>query len=174
MELKGKRVLVVGLGESGLAMARWLHRQGALVRVADSRDNPPNVAALARVAPAAELIAGPFAASTFAGVDLVALSPGVPKATPQVAAVDVPVVSEIDLFAAGVRELAPASKIIAITGSNGKTTTTALTAHLLNGAGVPAIACGNISPAALDALMDALDAGMLPDVWVLELSSFQL
>jgi len=174
MELKGKRVLVVGLGESGLAMARWLHRQGALVRVADSRDNPPNVAALARVAPAAELIAGPFAASTFAGVDLVALSPGVPKATPQVAAVDVPVVSEIDLFAAGVRELAPASKIIAITGSNGKTTTTALTAHLLNGAGVPAIACGNISPSALDALMDALDAGMLPDVWVLELSSFQL
>jgi UDP-N-acetylmuramoylalanine--D-glutamate ligase len=174
MELKGKRVLVVGLGESGLAMAKWLHRQGAMVRVADSRDNPPNVAALARVAPSAELVAGPFVPATFAGVDLVALSPGVPKATPQVAAVDVPVVSEIELFAAGVREYAPGSRIIAITGSNGKTTTTALTAHLLNGAGVPAIACGNISPAALDALMDALDAGLLPDVWVLELSSFQL
>ena len=86
-----------------------------------------------------------------------------------------PVVSEIELFAAGVREQAPGSKIIAITGSNGKTTTTALTAHLLNGAGVPAIACGNISPSALDALMDALDAGnRLPQVWVLELSSFQL
>jgi UDP-N-acetylmuramoylalanine--D-glutamate ligase len=51
MELQGKRVLVVGLGESGLAMAKWLHRQGALVRVADSRDNPPNVDALQRVAP---------------------------------------------------------------------------------------------------------------------------
>ena len=56
MELKGKRVLVVGLGESGLAMAKWLHRQGALVRVADSRDTPPNVDALQRVAPGAELI----------------------------------------------------------------------------------------------------------------------
>ena len=174
MELRGKRVLVVGLGESGLAMVKWLHRQGARVRVTDSRDNPPNLEALARVAPDAEVIAGPFAAATFAGIDLVALSPGVPKATPAIATVDVPVVSEIELFAAGVREQAPGSKIIAITGSNGKTTTTALTAHLLNGAGLPAIACGNISPSALDALMDAQDAGALPEVWVVELSSFQL
>ncbi|MGA9394854.1 MAG: UDP-N-acetylmuramoyl-L-alanine--D-glutamate ligase [Azonexus sp.] len=174
MELKGKRVLVVGLGESGLAMAKWLHRQGAFVRVADSRANPPNREALARVAPDSEVIAGPFAADTFAGVDLVALSPGVPKATPEIVAVDVPVVSEIELFAAGVREQAPGSKIIAITGSNGKTTTTALAAHLLNGAGVPVVACGNISPSALDALMDALDAGHLPQIWVVELSSFQL
>ncbi|MDR0775609.1 MAG: UDP-N-acetylmuramoyl-L-alanine--D-glutamate ligase, partial [Azonexus sp.] len=63
---------------------------------------------------------------------------------------------------------------VAITGSNGKTTTTALTAHLLNGAGIPAVACGNISPSALDALMAALDADTLPAAWVLELSSFQL
>lgn len=174
MELKGKRVLVVGLGESGLAMAKWLYRQGAHVRVADSREAPPNLDALARVAPDAEVIAGPFAVATFAGVDLVALSPGVPKATPAIAAVDVPLISEIELFAAGVREQAPGSKIVAITGSNGKTTTTALTAHLLNGAGVPAIACGNISPSALDALMDSQDAGNLPQVWVVELSSFQL
>jgi len=174
MELKGKRVLVVGLGESGLAMAKWLHRQGVRVRVADSRENPPNVEALQAVAPGAELLAGAFADATFANVDLVALSPGVPKATPQIAAVTVPVISEIELFAAGVRDQVPGSKIVAITGSNGKTTTTALTAHLLNGAGVPAIACGNISPSALDALMDAQDAGNLPEVWVLELSSFQL
>ena len=174
MELKDKRVLVVGLGESGLAMAKWLHRQGAFVRVADSRDNPPNRDVLVRIAPDAELIAGPFAATTFAGVDLVALSPGVPKAAPRIDAVDAPIVSEIELFAAGVREQAPGSQIIAITGSNGKTTTTALTAHLLNGAGVAAVACGNISPSALDALMDALDAGRLPQVWVVELSSFQL
>ena len=174
MELQGKRVLVVGLGESGLAMAKWLHRQGALVRVADSRDNPPNVDALQRVAPGAELIAGPFVEAPFAAADLVALSPGVPKATPVIAAVDRKIVSEIELFAAGVRAQVPGSKIIAITGSNGKTTTTALTAHILNGAGVPAIACGNISPSALDALMDAQDAGDLPQVWVVELSSFQL
>src|SRR5574343_593179 len=174
MELKGKRVLVVGLGESGLAMAKWLHRQGARVRVADSRDNPPNVEALQALAPGAQLVAGAFAAATFANLDLVALSPGVPKATPEIAAVTVPVISEIELFAAGVREQVPGSKIVAITGSNGKTTTTALTAHLLNGAGVPAIACGNISPSALDALMDAQDSGTLPQVWVVELSSFQL
>ena len=174
MELRGKRVLVVGLGESGLAMAKWLHRQGALVRVADSRDTPPNVDALQRVAPGVELIAGEFAKGMFAGMDLVAISPGVPKDIPVIATVDLPLVSEIELFAAGVREQVPGSKIIAITGSNGKTTTTALTAHLLNGAGVPAIACGNISPSALDALMDAQDAGVLPQVWVVELSSFQL
>ncbi len=178
MELKGKRVLVVGLGESGLAMAKWLYRQGAFVRVADSRANPPNRDALASVAPDAEVIVGPFAAATFAGVDIVALSPGVPKATPEIAAVDLPLISEIELFVAGVRAQVPGSKIIAITGSNGKTTTTALTAHLLNGAGVPAIACGNISPSALDALMDAQDAERsgkpLPAVWVVELSSFQL
>ncbi|MFN4340896.1 MAG: UDP-N-acetylmuramoyl-L-alanine--D-glutamate ligase [Azonexus sp.] len=174
MELKGKRVLVVGLGESGLAMAKWLHRQGAIVRVADSRSAPPNVDALQRVAPGAELLAGPFAGAPFAQADLVALSPGVPKATPEIAAVADKLVSEIELFAAGARAQAPGSRIIAITGSNGKTTTTALAAHLLNGAGVPAIACGNISPSALDALMDAQDARALPQVWVLELSSFQL
>lgn len=174
MELKGKRVLVIGLGESGLAMAKWLHRQGACVRVADSRANPPNVDALQAVAPGAELLAGPFADATFAGMEVIALSPGVPKATPAIAAVDLPLISEIELFAAGVREQVAGSQIIAITGSNGKTTTTALTAYLLNAAGVPAIACGNISPSALDALMDAQDAGVLPQVWVVELSSFQL
>ena len=174
MELKGKQVLVVGLGESGLAMAKWLHRQGACVRVADSRDNPPNVAALKLLAPGADLLTGEFSAATFADIDFVALSPGVPKATPAIAACGLPLVSEIELFAAGVRALPETSRIIAITGSNGKTTTTALTAYLLNQAGVAAIACGNISPSALDALMDAQDAGALPQVWVLELSSFQL
>jgi UDP-N-acetylmuramoylalanine--D-glutamate ligase len=131
------------------------------------------------VAPGAELLAGEFTAATFAGMEIVALSPGVPQATPAIAACTLPLISEIELFAAGVREQVPVSKILAITGSNGKTTTTALTAHLLNAAGVPAVACGNISPSALDALMDAQDAaakntGVLPQVWVLELSSFQL
>ncbi|MDR0776016.1 MAG: UDP-N-acetylmuramoyl-L-alanine--D-glutamate ligase [Azonexus sp.] len=174
MNLQGKRVAVVGLGESGLAMAKWLHRQGARVRVVDSRLAPPNTDALQQAVPGAELVAGPFAAAAFTDAELVALSPGVAKATPVIAELSVPVVSEIELFAAGVRAQAPATKIVAITGSNGKTTTTALTAHLLNAVGLPAIACGNISPAALDTLMAALDANALPAVWVLELSSFQL
>ena len=187
MKLANTRALVVGLGETGLAMARWLARQGARVRVVDSRVQPPNVEALRSSVPNAELVAGPFASASFADVDLIALSPGVPVQTPEVeaaAARGVPVVSEIELFAAGVREFTPAARILAITGSNGKTTTTALTAHLLNSAGVPAIACGNISPAALEALMGVLDGAepyaaqiaphKAPEVWVLELSSFQL
>ena len=124
--------------------------------------------------PEAELLVGPFAESTFSDVAGVALSPGVALAEIAPFTVDLPVISEIELFAAAVRAEAPTSKIIAITGSNGKTTTTALTAHLLQQAGVPAIACGNISPSALDALMDALDSGNLPAVWVVELSSYQL
>ena len=175
MELAGKRFLVVGLGESGLAMAKWLHRQGASVRVADSREDPPNRAALAAFAPDIEVTAGVFRPETFEGVEAIALSPGVPKDTPEIAAAgEAPIVSEVDLFADAIRVFAPESKVLAITGSNGKTTTTALTAHLLNGAGREAVACGNISPSMLDALMVALDAGRLPQVWVLELSSFQL
>jgi len=175
MELADQHFLVVGLGESGLAMAKWLHRQGAIVRVADSRENPPNRAALADFAPDIEVIAGAFRAETFRGVEAIALSPGVPKNTPElVAAGEVPIISEVDLFSDAIEAFAPESDVLAITGSNGKTTTTALTAHLLNGAGVEAVACGNISPSLLDALMAALDANHLPRVWVLELSSFQL
>jgi len=181
MKLSGKQVLVIGLGETGLSMAKWLTRQGARVRVADSRAAPPNAEALRRAAPQAELIAGPFAAAILAGIDLIAISPGVPVREPivqQTLARGVAVVSDIELFAWGVRELTPSAKVIAITGSNGKTTTTALTAYLLNAAGVAAIACGNISPSALDALMGVQDGApgfpAAPAVWVLELSSFQL
>ncbi len=181
MNLLGKRVLVIGLGETGLAMAKWLTRQGAVVRVADSRAQPPNTDALRLAAPQAELIVGPFTGEILAGINLIAISPGVPVREPivqQAMARGVAVVSDIELFAWGVRELTPSAKVIAITGSNGKTTTTALTAYLLNAAGVAAVACGNISPAALDALMGVADgaAGFpaAPPVWVLELSSYQL
>jgi UDP-N-acetylmuramoylalanine--D-glutamate ligase len=187
MNLLGKHVLVIGLGESGLAMAKWLARQGAVVRVADTRLRPPNAEALRAAVPQAELMAGPLVAATFSRIHLIAISPGMPVQEPQVQAAvarDVPLVSEIELFAWAVHELMPQTKIIAITGSNGKTTTTALTAHLLNAVGVPAIACGNISPSSLDALMAVIDrrapdASLLtphsaPAVWVLELSSFQL
>lgn len=187
MNLLGKHVLVIGLGESGLAMVQWLARQGAVVRVADTRLQPPNVEALRAAVPQAELIAGPLAANTFSRIQLIAISPGMPVQEPQVQAAvarGIPVVSEIELFAWAAHDLMPQTKIIAITGSNGKTTTTALTAHLLNAVGVPAIACGNISPSALDALMAVIDkrapgSSLLtphsaPAVWVIELSSFQL
>ena len=84
MKLSGKRVLVIGLGESGLAMAKWLTRQGAVLRVADSRMQPPNVAALREFAPQAELLAGPFGKAMFEGIELITISPGVPLQEPQV------------------------------------------------------------------------------------------
>jgi UDP-N-acetylmuramoylalanine--D-glutamate ligase len=177
MNLNGKQTLVLGLGESGLAMAKWLAREGARVRVADSRAVPPNAAALATAVPGAELVVGPFAASTFVGVDLLAISPGLPVQEANVQAAvarGVPVVSEIELFAWAVRRLTPAAKIVAITGSNGKTTTTALAGALAQAAGRQTAVAGNISPAALDALMAAVDTNALPELWVLELSSFQL
>lgn len=177
MDLQGKLTLVLGLGQSGLAMVRWLARQGARVRVADTRQAPPQVAALRATLPEAVLLTGPLVPETFAGVELIALSPGVPieEALIREAMLrGVPVVSEIELFVRGLRRVTPQARLIAITGSNGKTTTTALTGALCRAAGRSTAVAGNISPAALDALMDAIDGNALPAVWVLELSSFQL
>ena len=177
MDLQGKLTLVLGLGQSGLAMVRWLARQGARVRVADTRQAPPQVTALRATLPEAVLLTGPLVPETFAGVELIALSPGVPieEALIREAMLrGVPVVSEIELFVRGLRRVTPQARLIAITGSNGKTTTTALTGALCRAAGRSTAVAGNISPAALDALMDAIDGNALPAVWVLELSSFQL
>ena len=178
MNLKGRHILVLGLGESGFAMVRWCLRLGARVSVVDSRPAPvnrdPALALGARVICGADAFAD---LKLLDGVDLVALSPGLAKSDPlpQAAlAKGLPLWSEIEFFADALRQLSPDARVLAITGSNGKTTTTALTAALVNAAGVSAVAAGNISPAALDALIDALDHQALPAVWVLELSSFQL
>ncbi|HET6720824.1 MAG TPA: UDP-N-acetylmuramoyl-L-alanine--D-glutamate ligase [Rhodocyclaceae bacterium] len=178
MNLKGRHVLILGLGESGFAMVRWCVRLGARVSVADSRAAPANRDAALALGATVTCGAQAFASlSLLDGVDLVALSPGLAKADPLPQAAlarGLPLWSEIEFFAAALRDLAPASQVLAITGSNGKTTTTALTAALVNAAGLSAIAAGNISPAALDALMAVLDGNTMPAVWVLELSSFQL
>ncbi len=182
-DLKGCRVLVVGLGESGLAMARWLHQQQAQIMVVDTRAEPPGVDALATTVPGAQWrsrgvdLSGALIDACLKDVDLVALSPGVSFDSPLVRAAQeggLPVWSEVDCFHVARAAACPATKVIAITGANGKTTTTALTAHLLNAAGVDAIACGNISPSLLDAFMARQAAGQWPAVWVMELSSFQL
>ena len=176
-------MLVVGLGESGLAMAQWLHQQGAQVAVVDTRAEPPGVALLATDVPDAEwrsrgvAIEGALIEVCLADVDLLALSPGVAFDSPLVGAArsrGIPVWSEVDCFLVAHQAACPASKVVAITGANGKTTTTALTAHVLNAAGVDAVACGNISPSMLDAFMARAANGAWPEVWVLELSSFQL
>ena len=162
-DLHGCRVLVVGLGESGLAMAKWLHQQQAQIAFVDTRAEPPGVKALLSAVPRAEWRCQGEALEAAAidrclvGVDLLALSPGVAFDHPLVLAAKaqgVNVWSEIDCFGVARVACCPQSKVIAITGANGKTTTTALTAHILNAAGVDAVACGNISPSALDAFID--------------------
>jgi len=196
MNLAGKNALVLGLGETGLSMARFLARRGARVRVADTRDDPPKLAALGQHLPQAELALGAYRDETFSAIDLVAISPGVPLATPQVraaAARGVPVVGDIELFAQALRAVdgaAPAGRdrrrgvqtpeqslrpqVLAITGTNGKTTVTALAGAMCRRGGLATEVAGNISPAALDALMQCEDDRRKPEVWVLELSSFQL
>jgi UDP-N-acetylmuramoylalanine--D-glutamate ligase len=151
------------------------------VRVADTRTTPPYLGELQRHVPAAEFVAGEFDKKLLADIDLLALSPGLSGGMMVVIharAAGIPVVGEIELFAQGLCGLssggAAPAPVLAITGTNGKTTTTALTGHLLRATGKTVGVAGNISPAALTALMDALDAQALPQIWVLELSSFQL
>ena len=177
-------VLVLGLGESGLAMARWCARHGCRLRVADTREVPPNLSGLAAHGVDADFIGGPFAPVLLEGVELVAISPGLsPLAAdllPLIAAArerDIPVWGELEFFAQALKTLGEsgyAPKVIAITGTNGKTTTTSLTGLLCERAGKKVAVAGNISPAALDKLTEAIDNTALPDIWVLELSSFQL
>ncbi|MHB8786651.1 MAG: UDP-N-acetylmuramoyl-L-alanine--D-glutamate ligase [Thauera sp.] len=179
-QLTGKHVLILGLGESGLAMARWCALRGARVRVADSRATPPGLDALRADAPLAELLTGSFGVEVLDAVDLVALSPGLDPRVGVAAEArrrGLPLTGEMSLLAQALDELGVRAntRILAITGTNGKTTTTALTAALAQSAGVDAVAAGNISPAALDVLMERLEIGAeLPACWVLELSSFQI
>ncbi len=261
-QLDQKNVLVLGLGASGLAQARWCARWGARVTVADTRELPPQLAALKEAVPEARFVAGPFTAELVAGQDLVFKSPGLSPAdvaevqqAAQVAGLGWG--NELSLFADALRELAespavdvadeaveaadviapaevaaaaevsnealaevldsavpeaavasslptedaaPAAppapdeaeetalpiapppepepgyhpRVIAITGTNGKTTVTSLTGLLVARAGKRVAVAGNIGPTLLDTLSERLDANDLPEVWVLELSSFQL
>ena len=217
-------VLILGLGASGLAMARWCAQHGAQVTVADTREAPPQRATLQAEVPTAQFIAGPFNAALAQGVRAVYRSPGLsPEVLAPVLAearrAGLPVGGELDLFAQALAALrqAPAAvepqpgpeesmlplededededagedrapvavavpvvslgyrpAILAITGTNGKTTVTSLTAQLVARAGKTVAVAGNIGPTLLDTLAAHMAADTLPEVWVLELSSFQL
>lgn len=189
--LHGRSVLVLGLGESGLAMARWCVRCGAAVQVWDSREQPPHADTLRTELPQARLFGGALGSALPEGVQLLLKSPGLGPHDPRIApllqatrAAGIAVMAELDLFVqalADLRAAAPvdapyAPQLLAITGTNGKTTTTALTTLLVERAGRVAAAAGNIMPTMLDRLTSMLD-GAREDwvqVWVLELSSFQL
>jgi len=176
MALAGRRVLVLGLGDSGLSAACWVAQAGARVRVADTRGTPPGAAPLAARLPQAEQRFGAFDPVLLEAVDLVCLSPGLALAEPVVQAAiarGLPVLGDIELFAWALRA-SPGAHVVAITGTNGKTTVTALVAALLRAAGIDCEVAGNIGPAALEALMRRRSQGRLPAAWVLELSSYQL
>ena len=181
MDLTGRKVLVLGLGETGLSMARWIARRGGTVRVADTRAAPPALAALRTALPQAQVTTGPFTrgasrrrrsrggeprrAARGAGRGEAALARGLE------------VVGDVELFARFLAEQGSAqgaARVIAITGTNGKSTVTALAGAMCRAAGVDCEVAGNISPAVLTALATRLDSGRLPEAWVVELSSFQL
>ena len=183
--LEQKRVLIVGLGESGLAMVRFCLRAGANVMVCDTRDTPALLAPLKERFPQVKFVGGALHPELLEGVDLIGWSPGLSPQSDEVAdfvvaatAKGLSLDGEMEFFSQALRQASDQygyrPGVAAITGTNGKTTTTMLTAHLCQAAGKRAVAAGNVSPAALDALCDALDSHDLPEIWVLELSSFQL
>ena len=180
----GARVGVVGLGDSGLAMARWLADQGAEVRICDSRVSPPRLAEWQREHPQAWFSGGTFElgdSDWLDGLDCLAWSPGLsPYLGPSAALAAlvreraIPVVGEIELFCRAIAQDPESPRVIAITGTNGKTTTSCLLAHLLAAAGTEVALAGNVGPPALEVWLERRRAGVPAAAWVLELSSFQL
>jgi UDP-N-acetylmuramoylalanine--D-glutamate ligase len=179
----GQTVLILGLGESGLACARWCARLGAQLRVVDTRAQPPQLEALRADVPHAAFECARIDAVSLDGVAAVVRSPGLSPA--QLAPLKslcerrgIAWLAELDLFTDALKSLQAergyAARIVAVTGTNGKTTVTRLCGALAARAGRQVQVAGNIGPALLDALRDALDRGALPELWVLELSSFQL
>ena len=227
--LQGLKVLVLGLGDSGLAMAAWVQRCGGQARVWDSREQPPQLERLRKDLPEVEFFSGLLEEQALDEVQLLLKSPGLAPHDLRIAALlgsarqqGLPVQGELDLFAQALADLKQergyAPQLLAITGTNGKTTTTCMTALLVERAGRRVAMAGNVGPSMLTTLSVALDQEplavaapekeivaaelttleqvdamldevplpikppvpkgpsflYLPEVWVLELSSFQL
>ncbi|HSU20030.1 MAG TPA: UDP-N-acetylmuramoyl-L-alanine--D-glutamate ligase [Acidobacteriaceae bacterium] len=168
MELKNKRVLVVGLGKSGIAAARFLKARGAQVTVSDIR--PAGlIAELPSLLDEGIMVeTGSHGLLTFRRQDLIVVSPGVPSNTPeleQVRALGILIIGELELGASFLQ-----GEIVAITGSNGKTTTTTLIGEILKASGRPTLVGGNIGRPVVDMVAEST-----AESWsVLEVSSFQL
>jgi UDP-N-acetylmuramoylalanine--D-glutamate ligase len=197
-QLKDLSVLILGLGSSGLAMARWCARHSAKVQVVDTREQPHGLAQLQSQCPQVQFQAvASFSEDLVQGKEIrvVCRSPGLSpeQIAPVLTAareIGLPVWSELDLFWMGLESLKTTAetvaevdvqqrptyepKVLAITGTNGKTTVTSLTGQLVERAGKTVAVAGNIGPTLLDTLTQHIDAQTLPQVWVLELSSFQL
>lgn len=161
-----KRTLVVGLGATGLSVARYLMKQGVRVAIADSRAQPPGFDALKAIDPDIAVFLGDFDDAVFEQADMLVVSPGVPMSTPQIKAAlarGVSVIGDVELFVH-----AASAPVVAITGSNGKSTVTTLLGEMAKASGVNVAVGGNIGTPALCLLNDEVE------LYVLELSSFQL
>lgn len=163
-----RRTLIVGLGRTGLSVARYLSRRGVPVAIVDSREVPPALETLRAELPVdVALFLGGFRAEAFERAEQIIVSPGVPVDTPPIAAAQargIPVIGDIELFAR-----VAAAPVVAITGSNGKSTVTTLLGAMARQAGLTVRTGGNIGTPALELIGDTE-----PDLYILELSSFQL
>ena len=178
-EWKGKSVLVLGLGDTGLSVVRWLARRGARLRAADTRAAPPSLGAVRADHPDVGIALGAFDEALLEGVDAVVASPGVALGEPVLraaAARGIEVVGDVEIFARELARRAGAARVLAITGTNGKSTVTALAGAMGSAAGYRTVVAGNIGLPVLDALEAAQPSGREApvDLYVLELSSYQL
>ena len=183
LDLSGRRVLVLGLGDTGMSMARWLRRHGAIVSVGDTRADPPYADELVRELPEVAFERGEFRDASLRAADLIAISPGIDRRTPAVAAAvkrGVPVVGDVELFAQALAPLLTphpsrlTPRILGITGTNGKSTATRMAGDICAAAGLDTVVAGNIGTPVLDALAKIENGAPVPAAFVLELSSFQL
>jgi UDP-N-acetylmuramoylalanine--D-glutamate ligase len=169
MQIKNKNIVVVGLGRTGLATARFLHQKGARVLVADTADEAQlgdSVRTLREMGVALEL--GPHRIASFQNADLIVVSPGVPhtiEPIEQAKSRGIPLMSEVELASRFIKE-----PIVAVTGTNGKTTTTELLGQMLQNSGVSVFVGGNIG----NPLIEYVRSGQKKQVVVAEISSFQL
>ena len=182
LNLAGRTVVVLGLGDTGLSAVRWLSARGAKVSVADTRTTPPQAARLRALLPDVAIHTGTFQSAMLEAADLLILSPGLALSEPPIAhavASGVEVIGDVELFARAVHALNAERehpmKLIAITGSNGKSTVTAMCGDMCRMAKMQTCVVGNIGLPVLEALLEVERGNVsAPDVWVLELSSFQL
>ena len=182
MNWHGKKILVLGLGDTGLSVVRWGERVGACIRVADTRSDPPGLRELGRRHPAIDFRSGAFGSDLFDDAELAVASPGVAVAGPacdasiaRARAAGKEIIGDVELFARHLNafEERQRPQVIGITGSNGKSTVTAMAGAMCRAAGARTVVAGNIGLPVLDACAQAEHGGQ-PDVYVLELSSFQL
>jgi UDP-N-acetylmuramoylalanine--D-glutamate ligase len=168
---QGRKVLVLGLGDTGLACIRWLSSRGAVIRAADSRAAPPGLGEVRSGYPQVDARAGSLDKTLLEGMDTVVASPGLALREPVLQAAarrGIEILGDIEIFAREVR--GGKARVIGITGTNGKSTVTALAGEMCRAAGLETVVAGNIGLPVLD----ALEQGAAADLYVIELSSYQL